>query len=529
MMLLGVPTDWGESVAKRKSTKRKVSPARKASARRTKPGGRSPAKKPKTAAKTAKAAVAGINAWQDDPISGRSPIARPVPDPTKKLAYKIKGAAIPPGVYQVNTKEFRYWTASEALRRCSDYWSSLGVTKWQNGVGAALPISLDRGQDLNAYYDRSELAFFHGDAANGTTVFSCESPDVVCHEMGHAILDAHRPQLWDAPFIEVAAFHEFYGDASAILSALQLPEVVADASASLKANENSFVSRCAEQLGWAIRTIAPQAVDKDSLRNAWNKFKYVDPETLPSNAPATKLSSESHSFSRVFTGAFYEILSGMANKTSVTQAATDLGQLLLVAVGAAPIDPSYFAQVAAHMIDADAGKFAGKYRQVLTDTFVARKLLSSTAVAMAKSKGKGKAVGSLKLQLAMATRPAVATGARRIELDAGQFGLPGRLVVSAPVEQTAMGMAAMSMAHRMDTPDEYVDTAVSKFVEMLFERDRVAVTGGKNLSKRGMTASRDKRSHTTNLKTHTLVKVSGGHSLKRLGFMCGCADFRSSR
>ena len=29
----------------------------------------------------------------------------------------------------------------------------------------------------------------------GTMVFTGESPDVVCHEMGHAVLDAIRPQL----------------------------------------------------------------------------------------------------------------------------------------------------------------------------------------------------------------------------------------------------------------------------------------------------------------------------------------------
>ena len=49
-----------------------------------------------------------------------------------------------------------------------------------------------------------------------------ESPDIVCHEMGHAILDAIKPQLWGAASHEAAAFHESFGDMSAILSALQL-------------------------------------------------------------------------------------------------------------------------------------------------------------------------------------------------------------------------------------------------------------------------------------------------------------------
>jgi Zn-dependent metalloprotease len=91
-------------------------------------------------------------------------------------------------------------------------------------VGSILPVDLDFGADLNAFYDREGLKFFHG-AAAGRTVFSGESPDVVCHELGHAILDSLKPQLFDAASIEVAAFHESFGDMSALLSALQLPSV----------------------------------------------------------------------------------------------------------------------------------------------------------------------------------------------------------------------------------------------------------------------------------------------------------------
>ncbi len=79
---------------------------------------------------------------------------------------------------------------------------------------------LDEGEDLNAYYDRRALNFFHGFAGGGT-VYSGESPDVVCHEQGHAILDAIKPELFNAGSNEVAAFHEAFGDMSAILAALK--------------------------------------------------------------------------------------------------------------------------------------------------------------------------------------------------------------------------------------------------------------------------------------------------------------------
>src|SRR5438876_9146901 len=177
-------------------------------------------------------------------------------------------------------------------------------------------VALDFGIDLNAFYDRQGLKFFHGSAA-GRTVFSGESPDVVCHELGHAVLDSLKPQLFDAASIEVAAFHESFGDMSALLSALQLPSVregvLAETGGVL--HRASRLSRLAEQLGWAIRQSVPSAVEADCLRNAVNTFFYRDPDTLPTTAPATSLSSEPHSFSRVFTGAFFEGLAGMLATT----------------------------------------------------------------------------------------------------------------------------------------------------------------------------------------------------------------------
>src|SRR5258706_6652641 len=126
--------------------------------------------------------------------------------------------------------------------------------------------------------------------------------------MGHVVLDAVRPQLWDAKSVEVAAFHESFGDMSSILSALQLPSVrsatILDTGGKLY--RSSGLSRLAEQLGWAIRQRQPADVDSDCLRNAVNPFFYQDPQTLPPKGPASQISTEPHSFSRIFTGAFFE-------------------------------------------------------------------------------------------------------------------------------------------------------------------------------------------------------------------------------
>ena len=456
------------------------------------------------------------------PTSGWPAINRPVPVLAKPpLQFKFKGPSVKAAIYPAGTPQFRYWTAAEALRRGGDFWAPiLGVKRWQ--PGAVLPVSLDKGVDLNAYYDRSELAFFH-QAVAGKTIYSGESPDVVCHEMGHACLDAHRPELWDAPFIEAGAFHESFGDMSAILSALQLPSVRTAALSGVKGYKASNLSRCAEQLGWAIRQVDAGAVDADCLRNAYNAFIYVDPSTLPDTAPAAELCAEVHSFSRIFTGAFYEVLSGMLKIRSNAPKESDLAAVAMISRGCwstprrrAPVQPDYFAQVAAHIIDADSARFSGKYRAALIATFVKRRLVPKAAVqALAAHKGKVPAMGAMSMTGASA-RPAKPQ-IHKVVLDAKEFGLQGQaLLVPAPIEQKTSLSAATGLAHQRVGADS-VQQATHRFVKMLFAHGRVDVESG--AKKLGITGStpRDKLK-----KTHVLTKTKDGLTLTRRLFHCGC-------
>jgi hypothetical protein len=230
-----------------------------------------------------------------------SPINVPVPDQSAQpLPYKLRRKAPAPQVYQPGTLNFLYYANASALRRTADFSGNVvpAGTTWQ--VGRVLQVDVDSGVDLNAFYTRGdgETPGLHSfqDSVAGRVYFSGESPDVCCHEMGHAVLDALRPQLFDALTIEAAAFHESFGDMSAILSALQVPSfhqaVLSETGGAI--NRSSRLSRLAEQLGAAIRVGHPDAVDPDCLRNAANSFFYVDPQTLPPGAPASQLSSEPH-------------------------------------------------------------------------------------------------------------------------------------------------------------------------------------------------------------------------------------------
>src|SRR6185369_7439198 len=148
-------------------------------------------------------------------------------------------------------------------------------------------------------------------------------------------------------------------------------------------------SRLAEQLGAAIRVGHPDAVEPDCLRNAANAFFYRDPQTLPPSAPASQLSSEPHAFSRVFTGAFLDILAGIfrlqgstPSHAGIVRASRDAARILAGAILDAPVVPDYFSQVAARMVQTgDAAPFNGKYRDAIKSAFVRRGILSLQASA----------------------------------------------------------------------------------------------------------------------------------------------------
>jgi hypothetical protein len=463
-----------------------------------------------------------ILAWEDDPgepTQGRHPISRPVPNlSTRPLPISIKGRTPQPREQQLGSAGFRYWAAADALRRAADFWGSVlpANTKWHRTNGTRLPVALDDGVDLNAYYDRHGLHFFH-DTMDGRTFYSGESPDVACHEFGHAVLDAIRPQLWDAMAGEVAAFHEGFADISAMLSALQLrslrEKVLAETQSRI--DRSSSLSRLAEQLGWAIRQGHPDVVDRDCLRNASNSFFYADPTLLPPSSPASQLSSEPHNFSRVFSGAFLQVLAGMfaaqptQDQASLKAASIDAGRILISGIQASPVVPSYYSQVAAHMLDVDLAQFGGRYRDALKSGFVRQGVLSLQAATTPPppedQPGARRAL------------TAIAPGAEdqplaRIALPASHLGLREDLLVTAashPKRFAVVGAAPDTGAIESHGHDE----AAASFLEDLARRGRIdfaehAVPGATVVAKRAR-------------KTHVVVRDRGELVLLRRYFDCG--------
>ncbi|MGC1614391.1 MAG: hypothetical protein WA736_06895 [Candidatus Acidiferrum sp.] len=482
-------------------------------------------------------ASVNVAAWEDDPGDPNlqpplQPISfLPPPDNTPPLPFKIKGSQPKPQVYKTGTPEFRYWAAAVALRRTADFWSTIvpARTSWQ--VGRMLAVDLDSGDDLNAFYTRGGggdapgLHFFH-EMVKERTFFSGESPDVVCHEMGHAVLDALRPELFNAQFIEAAAFHESFGDMSALLSALQVPSfrqaVLTETSNRL--NRASRLSRLAEQLGAAIRLNHPDAVDPDCLRNAANSFFYKDPQSLPPSAPASQLSSEPHSFSRVFTGAFLEALAGVfslqgaSSPDTLLAASSAMGQLLVTGILAAPAVPEFFSQVAAHIVDSgEAAPFNGKYRDILKSAFIKKGILSLEATSTLAS-GRKRTRKRLGLLAPIASFTAAGGELHVASITARQFGLTqATLNVHAAPQPKVFGVTASSLEAGPLAPPS-AQTAAEIYTADIFKRGHVDV--GDYIDPNVGVA------HASSFKTHRIVERNGELLLVRTTFNCGFGEQR---
>jgi hypothetical protein len=507
----------------------------------------------------AAAEVGQIQIWEDEPlleaVAGSDPVAAEpitvdVPENDQPLLQiQIVEQQPAPHSYPPSSPEFLYWNAESALDRGINFWGPLlpGGTRWST---AQEPMQVDVDhkdtEDFNAFYARdSGLNFFHGVVDKidpPVTVFSGESPDVVCHELGHAILDAVKPELFDAMSTEVAAFHEAFGDMSSTLSALRLPsirQVVLDQTSG-KLNVNSRLSQLARQLGWAIRIqFDPTAADSDCLRNTANNFFYQDPASLPPSAPADQLSSEPHSFSRVFSGAFLDVLAGMfqvgpaksqpTDSDNLEAIAVDAGILLIEGVRLASVAPGFYSQVAAGMIQADQTLNGGRYAAALGSSFVQRGILSPTAavslVRDLRTQGSqifgviGRAPNARHLQFEGDNE-----GYKRTAKDAPalplrplttRFGVT--LHVHMPAEPSRFAVAAAALeggSEMLSSPEE----DARSFVEDLIQLDRISHEGAPGVIPAELTAP---GKAAPSEKTHHLVKEEGKTVLKRHHFDCG--------
>jgi hypothetical protein len=244
------------------------------------------------------------------------------------------------------------------------------------------------GAEMNAYYDRRSLRFFYYNH-KGNNVYFGDSVDIIAHELGHAFLDAMRPDFWSVQALEIWSFHEAFSDIVAVFNLLNhdmvIKAVLEETNGDLRVSNHA--SRLAEEVGKLIRAVTNDpAYLPDALRNpAVERFHYVKPSSLPKETSNDRLAAECHSFGRVFSAAWYEALvrcyeletsSGMAPEAALKKARDACMSIVLKGVAASPRVANYYEAAARCMVSV-ASDHGESYARSFSDVFSEWKIIGS--------------------------------------------------------------------------------------------------------------------------------------------------------
>ncbi|CAN7163457.1 hypothetical protein [Rhizobium sp. LjRoot254] len=447
-----------------------------------------------------------IQTWETDPASGlQISVERPrIDGPPFAFFFPLPAPDPDP---DSATPAFRYWNAAAALRRGADFWGPAMGPNAQWFTGPVLEVRLDAGADWNAVYNRRKLLFHRGVLNQDTVIYAAESADMLCHELGHAMLDIAQPNLWNTCHNEIAAFHESFGDVSAILCALQIPSVRNSVLAVTGGAifQDTALSRIAKQFGTALHTLRPDEADSNCLRNAHNSFSYVPPETLNSTGSTAVLTSSPHSFSRVFTRAMLEALEGMmavhasATPDRLHDITLELRDIMIEAVKRAPLVQLYYASVAAKMMLAAREKNEA-YETVFRDIFVARSILSSASADAILSSPTPQEDTGFAGEIAENSR-AIITSSVASE----RHGLTEAIEVE--ISANPLATTARSAVEDASLSPLSPEEAATMFVDRLFERGLVDIREEETESPLS-----------EGLVTHRIERIGGRLHLKRVSF-----------
>jgi hypothetical protein len=499
-----------------------------------------------------------INFIPNDPLAVatipmRSKTARATRSGT--VAGFTYGAHGPQARYAPGTPDFLFWQSRDAAIAAVKVFEGLQgrrVTRWaRSSDPKKLDLVPNAGVDLNAYYDGQSLSFFEY-PAGGVTIYSGASTDVVAHEAGHALLDSIRPDLWDSTFPETNAFHESFGDCIAILTALADPATRTAVLASIRSQ--NAVEATAEDLSAGVRRALGSRHPASAARRARNTFQWALPSTLPSVGGPAVLTSEVHSFARIFTGCFWDTILGVfavqatSSATALWNAARIAGRLLIAGAAQAPETPRFFQSVGQAMVLVDEQKNGSANRTTIRTAFAGHNVMLGSNAMLAPSAalagpaprigapGKAAAVPASVLQdlrrrIAAPAGSTVTTSSRRV---AGQpvahvvhhrriplGGLDARLrgVVAVAREPVLMGATQSRAAVLGPLPEAHTSAdEVHTYVSTLLESNRIAFDADRARKGLGGVSKKDKRERPAMF----AVRTRGSEKvLTRLRFACG--------
>ncbi|MEO1163058.1 MAG: hypothetical protein AAFV98_04680 [Chloroflexota bacterium] len=247
------------------------------------------------------------------------------------------------------------------------------------------------GDLANAFYDeQAQLLGFHTFKSTDETIQStAQSADIVSHEAAHAVLDGLRDLYNESFGLGTRAFHESFGDITAILVALHDDSLIRRLLEWTDGNlrMSNFITEVAEHITDELRRNQHARNHSIYLRNAFNMLIDIPFDDLryDSEDPETELSRQEHNYSRLLTGAVYDILVGIYERfiennappfVALYQARDIIGHLIIMAIELGPVGELDFSDVARAFVTADEVLYKGRYSAILRFVFNERKLLS---------------------------------------------------------------------------------------------------------------------------------------------------------
>lgn len=298
--------------------------------------------------------------------------------------YKLEPNADGNFVFEQNHPSFTganaFGAAAATVNKYNEVLGELTGKKIEWAFGKEqLKVSPETGEWPNAFYARQFEGVHFFDVKHTSTG---DSGEVASHEVGHAVLDALRPGYLGATGPESGAFHEAFGDVLAMLMTLgsdkAVDAIVAQTEAGDLSSKRNMLSDMGEGFGAAIGLTG-------GIRTSFNKFTYKDPATLPERGDENNLGHEVHDFSRLWSGAFYDILDGIADAhrdagmspQAALKAAGEEGWKLLVGQmeKSSASSETTFKEMATALLAGDAVYNNGERQELIKDVMTRRELM----------------------------------------------------------------------------------------------------------------------------------------------------------
>lgn len=306
------------------------------------------------------------------------------PDPKYKLTPNEDGNYVYPQGHPSATGANVFGAAAATVNKYNEVLGELTGKQIEWSFGdKQLKLSPETGEWPNAFYARQFKGVHFFDYKTTSTG---DSGEVASHETGHAVLDAIRSGFMEGSGTETGAFHEAFGDSLAMLMTLGNAKAVEAIVGQTEGGDLSSKRNMLSDMGEAFGNVLGK---EGGIRTSFNNFVYADPATLPEQGDQDHLGREIHDFSRLWSGAFYDVLDGIADANRAAGmspkdallAAGEEGWKLLVGQmeNSAVSSETTFKEMAVNLLAGDAQFNGGQRQELIRNVMVRRELLAKDA------------------------------------------------------------------------------------------------------------------------------------------------------